>query len=157
MLSTRIKFLLASWLVGEVLLFLLIVHLIGVGGAFLLGVATSLLGMALLKRAGRSALQTMRGSLNSSLGPPSGALLDDTLATLGAIALLVPGFLSDVVGLVLAMPLVRDKVVGLVARRGGFKTSAPSGSRPKHGPDVIDLEPDQWRPADPAPQAMPRR
>ena len=156
MLSTRIKFLLALWLVGEALLFLLIVHLVGVGGAFLLGIATSLLGMALLKRAGKSALQTMRGRLNPSVGAPSGALLDDTLATLGAIALLVPGFLSDVVGLALALPLVRDRIVGFVGRRGGFRTPSPGTPRPKHGPSVIDLEPDQWRPADPAPRAMPR-
>ena len=156
MLSTRVKILLAMWLAGEVLLFILVVHLVGVGGAFLLGVGTSLLGLMRLKRAGTSALRTMRSRLDRST-VASGALLDDTLATLGAIALLLPGFLSDVVGLVLSVPLVRERIVGIAARRSGQRGPGSAAPCPRHGPSVIDLDHDQWRPADPSPDATLRR
>ena len=97
-ISPRLKLVLAAWLVGETIAFLVIVHLIGYAGAVLAGLLTSVLGFSMLKRAGASAMAKLRAGLGRS-GRPGGPLLDDTLATIGAIAMLLPGFLSDIVGL----------------------------------------------------------
>ena len=157
LLSQRIKIGLTLWLVGEALTFLLIVHVIGIGGAFLLGLMTSLIGVSLLKRAGRSAVQTMRSRLNRPTGIPSGALLDDTLATIGALALLLPGFLSDIVGLILAVPPARARIAAIIAGGGArFRRAPRARPVPRHGPSEIDLDPNEWRQADPTTRSMPK-
>jgi UPF0716 family protein affecting phage T7 exclusion len=50
--------------------------------------------------------------------------------------LLLPGFITDAVGLLLLVPAVRGWV------GGGFQRFAQN--RPAKSPGVVDLEPDQW-------------
>ena len=156
LLTTRIKLALAIWIVCEVVAFSLVAHWIGVPRAILVGVITSLLGLSLLRRAGTSALMKLRAGLDGRASPEraAGHFLDETLATVGALALLLPGFLSDLVGLALAAPALRDKVAGWIGR-GGL-THLRTGRRAQHGPASIDLEPDEWRQADNANRPLPK-
>lgn len=155
LLSTRIKFALVLWFALEALLFVLIVKLVGVGGAIVLGLLSSLLGLSTLRRAGASAMAKMRQAVS---GRGRGvAMQDETLATFGAFALLLPGFLSDIVGLVLIVPSLRVLVWrGMLA--GGFVSVARSSARPAapHGPTTIDLDPQDWRHVEGTPRSMPR-
>ena len=145
-LSTRIKLGLIVWVVVEIAAFELVAAWIGVPRAILLGVITSLLGLILLRRAGTSAIMKLRGNFAGgaqSGGARSGNFLDEVLATAGALALLLPGFVSDVVGLVLAAPAVRARAASWASRRGLVR---PEAVRPgTYGPATIDLEPDEWR------------
>lgn len=147
LLSTPVKIALSAWLIAEALVFVLVVGAIGFPAAVLVGVLTSLVGWTLLKRAGSSAMIKLRAALDGRRtvdGAPQ-HFVDETLATVGAIALLVPGFLSDVVGLALAVPAIRDRTAGWLDRRGGLaRWQATDGER-RSGPAEIDLEPDQWR------------
>ena len=150
LISSRIKFALFAWMVLEILAFSLVAHWIGAPRAILLGVITSLLGLTLLRRAGTSALMKLRGSLGDRpLAEGSGGrFLDEMLATVGALALLLPGFLSDLVGLALAIPALRERA----ARRLAGKSSSwfAAGSAPRRGPSTIDLDPEDWRRSDPS-------
>ena len=151
LLSSRIKLALGAWLVLEIVAFSLVAQWIGVPRTILLGVISSLLGLILLRRAGTSALTKLRASVD---GRPLGAgdkghFLDEILATAGALALLLPGFVSDLVGLALAFPILRQRVTrwasgkSFAAAIGFGATGADHASR--HGPTTIDLEPDEWR------------
>ena len=147
-LRTRISLALAVWLIAETLTLALVVDLLGVGGAILLGVATSVLGASLLKRLGMSALAGLR----QGAGPGGIAVLqghfavDGTLAALGAVFLLIPGFLTDAVGIVLAVPSLRARLAGWI-QGGGFRT-VRGQPRAQHGPTTIDLDREDWRSLD---------
>ena len=134
------------WALAETLALALIVQVVGVSGALILGLATSVIGAILVKRLGRSAMAGLRrgagpGGLKLFQGP---AALDGLLAGCGAVLLLIPGFLTDLVGLLLAVPAVRRALAGLA---GGGRLSRPGSGRQetgRRGPSQIDLDADDW-------------
>ena len=146
--TSQIKLALCLWLVLEVVAFSLVAQAVGVPRAILLGVMSSLLGLILLRRAGTSALMKLRAKVDGRLLDESdkGHFLDEMLATAGALALLLPGFLSDVVGLALAVPVLRDRAAGWIKKKGAGQGLAGTG--PGKGPATIDLDPEEWRRAE---------
>ena len=148
-LSTRIKTALALWIVGEAIVFVLVTQLIGFPEALLLAFITSLFGWTLLKRAGASAMIKLRASLDGRVvATDSPRFLDETLASFGALALLMPGFLSDLVGLVLAVPAARDRVARWIGK-GKLAGLRPGRPRAERGPSTIDLDPQDWERSEP--------
>ena len=142
LLSTRLKLLATLWIVAEVLAFVGVTRLVGLGWALLAGLATTLLGASMLKRAGAAAMVRLRGVLQGRHdGRPQDAL-DGTLATVAAAALILPGFLSDTLGLTLAIPVVRGRVARWVRGGGLGIRFAQTAGRP--GPQTIDLDRDEW-------------
>lgn len=119
---------LGLWIFSEIFVFGLVTAAIGLGGAILITLLTSLLGAVLLRRLGRTARQELRAVLKDGvirLTPR--ALESGILAALGSVLLILPGFLSDCVGLALLAPTMRRP------------------SPPTEKPDVIDLSPQDWR------------
>jgi UPF0716 protein FxsA len=130
---------LVVWLGCELLAFVLVLGKIGWTGAVLVGVASTVLGLAMLRRVGASAIRSLRRSVQGAQ-PTPGGMLDGSLAALGAVLLILPGFLSDLVGLALAAPSVRQWLAhrfGAVARPGRPAVRPPTGT--------IDLGPGDWR------------
>ncbi len=121
-----------AWLFSEIIVFVLVVRAIGLFGAIVVGVLTSILGAAMIRRVGADALHALRRALNG-LEPREGGLLDGALSALGGVLLLLPGFVSDAVGIALAAPSFRQWLV----RRF-------NGKRPAR-PQVIDLSPQEWK------------
>lgn len=127
---------LALWILVEFLAFWIVVERVGLGGAFLIGVGATLAGAVVLRQVGRGAIDGLRRAAQGG-APQEGALLDGVLAAAGGVLLVLPGFVSDLVGLALAAPSLR----GWIARR--FAPSIPA-ARPAP-PGVIDLAPQDWR------------
>jgi len=121
------------WLFAEVIVFLVVVQSLGLFGAVALGLVTSLLGAATLRQLGVRALTGLRQSVHANKAS-QGALLDGALAALGGVLLILPGFLTDVIGLALAAPSVRQ----WLGRRYG---NQPRRARR----EVLDLSPQEWR------------
>jgi UPF0716 protein FxsA len=130
---------LALWLGAELVAFAAVVHLIGFAGAILACILTTLAGLSTLRRVGLSAVlrlrQTVARRANTQRGLSREAVLDGTLAGLGAVLLILPGFVSDFVGLALAAPSVRFWVIERL-KRGKFGRSA--------GPKATELAPWEW-------------
>ena len=142
LLSSRLRLLATIWAVAEGLVLIGVAHLIGRGWALLAGLATTLLGASLLKRAGAAAILQVRSALGGRHDGQPGDALDGTLAAVAAAALILPGFLSDAVGLALAIPAVRHRVARWI-RDGGLGVRFEA-SRARSGPQVIDLDRGEW-------------
>ena len=127
---------------AEIAVFIVVALTIGWLRAFALLLATSLIGMIVLKRAGRTARERLRSELIRD-GINAVHLESPGLATLiGGFLLVLPGFITDVAGALLFVPSVRRWVGDAMGRQFG------QGARAQPGPAVIDLPPDQWRPID---------
>jgi UPF0716 protein FxsA len=133
------------WLIAEVAAFALIVEILSFSGAILLCLMTSLAGAAMLRRLGLSAAFRLRKALANRSQQQAGlsreALLDGTLAGLGSILLILPGFVSDFIGLALAAPSIRFWVTERL-RVGKF--GVPPDGRRAAAPQVIELAPKDW-------------
>jgi len=100
----------------------------------------SILGSMLLRAQGRAAWRRFNDSLSAGR-PPAREVLDGGLIILGGAFLLTPGFLTDIIGLLLLIPPTRAVLRRLVVRRfartfitratgGGRRDRTPAGDRP---------------------------
>lgn len=125
-------------LLSEVVVFIIVVERIGFGPTLLLTMASSLLGCAMLRRSGTSALAALRGISGDGLAR-EGAFIEGMLGAVGALLLIVPGFISDLIGLVLIAPSGRQ----WLARRLGLGLSVPARAT-QAGSQTIDLGAEDW-------------
>lgn len=132
--SKLVAFVLTAWLAIEIIAFVLVVQFLGMLAAIALGVATTLLGLADVRR--------LFAYLRSRITKPraqvkSGRLVDGTLEAIGSILLILPGFASDLVGLALKAPSIRAGLAGRLRQR-----------RSRRQTRVIDLTPNEWKSLD---------
>ncbi|MEJ3744299.1 FxsA family protein [Actinomycetes bacterium KLBMP 9797] len=96
----------------EFTVFVLLASWIGLGWTILAVLATSLLGLTLLRREGMRAWRGFTTAVNAGQ-PPGDKVTDGLLGLAAGLLLTVPGFVTAVAGLLLAVPPVRG-----LARRG---------------------------------------
>ena len=93
---------------------------IGLGPTLVLLLAVSVLGAAVVRREGARAWRAFRQAVAAGR-PPATEVADGAMLLVGGTLLLTPGFVTDVVGLVLVLPpsraLLRRRVTAFVARR----------------------------------------
>ena len=111
---------------------------IGVGWTLVLLVADSVLGTWLIKREGTKAYAALRDAIGNGRMPHR-ELADGALVVLAGALMLSPGFVTDVFGLLLLLPLTRPLgrrvLATLVARR--VTVVAGTSRRPGHGDDSV--------------------
>ena len=88
--------------------------------------ADSVLGWMLLRTQGRSVWRRFNETMAAGRVPHR-ELIDGVLVIFGGAFPITPGFLTDIVGLVLLIPPTRAVVRRLVARRLGRRVVAESG------------------------------
>jgi UPF0716 protein FxsA len=124
--------------VAEMAAFVAVALTIGWFWAACLFLATTILGLLILRRSGRGDLDRFREAFrrdgiraihleSPGLGP-----------MLGAILLVFPGFITDVLGALLLIPVVRRKFRAAIAR-------TREADRRQRDPAVVDLTPKDWR------------
>jgi UPF0716 protein FxsA len=153
-----IPLLTAVTVIAEVVVFVLVANAIGFGWAFLALVTLSVLGMVLVRREGVRTWRRFRAVTQAGERP--GPHLTRALAGLvGAALVLMPGFVTAVIGLALFIPPVRalagrglsavaerqlsSSVAGQVfgPRRVRVRTGRPSADAQTSGPiegEIID-------------------
>lgn len=99
----------AVWLVLEIWLLTLVAGAAGGFTVFLLLLAAFVLGAVVIKRAGRRAFQNLNEALQGG-GTPSARRGGNGLMMLGGLLLMIPGMVSDAVGLLLLLPPVQRAV-----------------------------------------------
>lgn len=136
---------------AELMLLLKVGGIIGGFNTFSLVVITAFLGSYLLKREGSAALQRFNQRVNRGELPAAEIATGFALAAGGAL-LLTPGFITDVVGFVLVLPVSRVffgrwlmtklagkvQVAGFGGHRGGF-TQQSGGFHSHQQPDQANV------------------
>ena len=95
----------AAWLVLEIWLLTVVAGASSGFTVFLLLLAGFVLGAAVIKKAGRRAFQNLNEALQRGGTPQSGG--GNGLLMLGGLLLMIPGLISDAVGLLLLIPPVQ--------------------------------------------------
>ena len=107
----------------ELWLILQVGEMIGVMPTILLLLLDSLLGAWLVKSQGGAVWRNFRAAVDAGRIPANEAV-DGFLVIMGGTLLLVPGFLSDIVGILLIAPPTRKLLRGRVVKFGMGRTRA---------------------------------
>ncbi|HVV60181.1 MAG TPA: FxsA family protein [Pseudolabrys sp.] len=123
--------------VAELAVFILVASAIGFGLAVMLQLGFSLAGMLVLRFGGGTHVSRVRtawgaGNLNTLQADGAGFF-----TLLAGILLLIPGFITDAVGVLLLVAPLR-RILGTLFLR---VMRAPS----PRGDGVVDLKPEEWR------------
>jgi UPF0716 protein FxsA len=123
----------------EIFVIVSVAHVIGLGWTLLALVAGAFLGAYVMRRAGSSWWQALRGQVTAADGavvtgqrPDGRAAAQAALLFLAGLLIFLPGFVSDAVGLLLLLPPVRGLLQAGTARwftRRFTEVSGPGGVR----------------------------
>lgn len=133
---------------AEIATFVVVGSQIGVLATIALVLLTAITGAFLLRIQGLGALERIRTEMERG-NTPGRDLVHGVMIMAAGLLLLVPGFLTDTLGLLLFVPPVRDAVWRFLRTRvvvTGVRT-ASGGHRPRGGPRdgrTIDLDEDDY-------------
>ena len=126
----------------EIAVLILVGSSIGVLATIGLSILAGFLGMALLRVQGFAVLAKMRSEM--ALGQaPDKSMADAAMIAMAGVLLMIPGFISDIIGILLFLPPVRALIRAFIGRR---VTIVRSGERAR--PGVVDLDPADFRRTD---------
>lgn len=124
----KLPVLLLLWILSEILLFTLVLRSIGLLATLALALATSLFGLNNLRKIFKFQEKQMFSNKRDTAG------LNNALAVLADICLILPGFASDLLGLALKSPTIRKNFVQRIKQ-----ASSPLEER------LLDLSPQEWK------------
>lgn len=136
------------WLLAELFVAVKVADAIGVLGMILLLIVSWPLGAWALRSQGGAAWRRLRTAASTGRSPGHEAL-DGVLVLIGGLLLIVPGFLSDLVGIFVLLPPTRSLVRRGLARHlhGRFAVSTAGFGSPPRPADVdstaTDVDPSQ--------------
>jgi UPF0716 protein FxsA len=137
--------------IAELAVIIQVGEAIGVWWTIGLLVADSVLGSLLMRAQGRAAWRALTTAIRAGR-PPAREALDGALVVFGGALLITPGFISDILGLLLLLPPTRALVRRVLVRRlltGGRRRRRPVGGRERPA-DVdgtaVELDPTALRP-----------
>jgi len=122
--------------VAEIAAFVLVASRIGLGWAFTLLLATTVLGMLVLRLAGRGKMAGFRVAVSERNVTAIEADGVGFLTILGGFLLVLPGFITDLIGLLL--------LLGPVQRWCGAMLRRLLARRERTANPVVELTPDEW-------------
>lgn len=140
------------WPLVEIALFVTLGSALGLGLTLLWVLGTGVLGVAILRGQGMQTAGRLRAGM-ASLRNPLAAAGSDALRMLAGVLLVLPGFLTDAIGLLLLIPPLRLLLIALIVRR--FGVTSMQSDQPVRRADGIIIdgeftelppEPDQTRP-----------
>ncbi|HEX2148129.1 MAG TPA: FxsA family protein [Pseudorhizobium sp.] len=142
---------------AEIAGFVMVGRSIGVWSTLGLVILTGVAGVLLLRAQGLQVLRQLSAEGREGR-MPSDALVHGAMIVVAALLLLIPGFISDIIGLSLFIPAVRRALWAAIGRRVLVQTSysrshsyeADFNQRTPAGP-VVDLDDDDyWRQPNPS-------
>ena len=128
---------LAALPAAELLALILVAALIGWLWAAALFVATSVVGVLLLRKSGRTDLNRVRNAFARDGIRAIRLETPGVAPVIGGILLVFPGFITDILGAALYVPVLRRLAAEKLAERA-------RGPGPRRDERVIDLEPGEW-------------
>ena len=128
--------LLIVWPIAEIYVMILVSQAVGFFWMLTLVFLSAVSGMLVLRHRGRVHWQRLRGAV-SERRPPAREAFDGVMITTGAALLIIPGFITSVLGLLLLFPptrfLVRIVVFFLFASRFKVATTTATWTASRYG------------------------
>lgn len=143
--------LLICWAVAEVFAAIEVAHAIGVLAMLLLLIASWPIGSWALRRQGRTAWRAL-GEAVAAPRPPGKEVLNGALVLAGGVLMIVPGFITDVLGALLLLPPTRALMRRVLVRnlRSRLVIGVTRAGRPSPAYDVdstaTDIDPPRLLP-----------
>jgi UPF0716 protein FxsA len=125
--------------IAELAVIIQVGQAIGVWWTIALLVADSILGSVLMRSQGRSAWRRFNAAVQEGR-VPAREVLDGALVIFGGVLLLTPGFLTDLLGLVLLIPPTRALVRRVLVRRLERRMVASTTGPPPRPPRSYDVD-----------------
>jgi UPF0716 family protein affecting phage T7 exclusion len=151
----------------ELAVFVQVAQWIGFLDAFGLLILISIIGVFVVRHQGIGVYRRVREEIRAGI-VPTVQLVDGLLILIAGILLILPGFITSVVGLLLLLPPVRNiahrilrrrfsvrvanRVVKVVNTRGSSSPTGSTGPGPADDPEVLPPVPRPLPPASPPPR-----
>ncbi len=138
----------------EIGCFIVIGEAIGLWPTLASVVVMAVIGALVLRVQGLSLINEIRQSVGQGQ-LPARALADAMMVFIAGMLLLLPGFFSDIIGLILLIPAVRGGIYSFLRSRVQVVSTTSAGFGYAEGaeplrrdlPDgTVDLDSDEWRP-----------
>ena len=123
---------LVAWSLVEIALFVTVGSWVGVLGTLAIVLGSGVAGVMILRQQGVQLGQALRQNMGAGREP----VAHSGLVALGAVLLILPGFLTDMIGLVLLVPPIRAVIIARIGSRLRTATVHQTYARPQD--DVID-------------------
>lgn len=120
----------------EIALFVQLGRWMGLWPVLGMVIATAMVGFAVMARGRDRTAHELRQALAQERDPAA-PLAHNALRMLGGVLLVMPGFLTDVIGMALLIPLLRAGVLRVLFTRVTASAQRHAGRRPARG-EVID-------------------
>lgn len=130
---------LIAWPLAEIALFILVGRAIGVLPTLGLILLSGLAGTVLMRAQGLAVFNRIR-SESAGGRVPGRELVHGFMILLAGILLLLPGFFTDFLGLLLFVPPVREAVWRFLKTRLSIITTVNGGQRPAGTGRIVDLD-----------------
>ncbi|MBN6887972.1 UPF0716 protein FxsA [Cytobacillus horneckiae] len=99
----------------EIIVLLLSGNAFGVGPTFIAILLTAIIGIYVAKRQGIETMKRVQTQLQYG-EMPGDTLLDGVCIFIAGVLLIIPGFITDTVGIILLIPFVRNSIKALLYR-----------------------------------------
>ncbi len=140
-LAPIFKLLFIAWPLIEIAVFVWVGSMIGVLLTIALIIATTILGMSIMRTQGWVHLHGLQQRVQQGERPEH-AMMSISLRMFGGFLLFLPGFVSDAIGLLLQAKLLRDVIINWMLGKGYLQPVDPA-QKAKQDPGVIEGE--FWR------------
>lgn len=141
---------LMAWPLVEIGLFVTLGGQLGLFGTLAWVMLTAMAGMLLLRAEGARSQMRLREGI-SAFNRPGAEMGRGMFRMLAGLLLILPGFLTDALGLILLVPLVQDLLTArMLARVKVVQTAAQAGP---YQADVIEAEWEEVPPPGPRPRS----
>jgi UPF0716 protein FxsA len=133
----------------EIAFFVVIGNAIGLWATLAGVVLMAIIGSLLIRSQGLSLLNEMRSTVGRGQ-LPARSIADAMMIGLAGLLLLLPGYFSDLIGILLLLPPVRSAIYAFLKSRITVVTTssgaAPDFTQRRVDDGTIDLDSDEWRP-----------
>ena len=129
----------------EIALFVLIGQAIGLWPTLLGIILIALIGSAIIRHQGLKLLTEIRGTMGRGQ-LPARSLADAMLVSIAGVLMVVPGYFTDFLGLLLLIPPLRSVLYRFLMHRMRLMDPAGAGAPPPSQPRTIELDDEHFRP-----------
>lgn len=133
----------------EIAVFIQVGSAAGVVPTILMTIGTAVAGTMMLRMQGISLLRRMQSELDAGRAPGED-IMHGAMIVLASVLLLIPGFVTDFVGLLLFVPPIRAALAAFIVSRANVVTTVHGQTRTyRGGSNTVDLDEDEWQSRDP--------